>query len=70
LAKKMDPYEYGATPLLGVRGYAFIGHGSSDARAVRNALRTAKRSVEADLVEKIGLGLERLGSSKGSAEGV
>ena len=66
LAKKMDPYEYGATPLLGVRGYAFIGHGSSDARAVRNALRTARRSVEADLVEKIAVGLGRLGSSGGS----
>lgn len=65
LAKKMDPYEYGATPLLGVKGYAFIGHGSSDARAVRNALRTAKRSVEADLVEKITVGLERLSVVEG-----
>lgn len=53
LAARLDPYEYGAQPLLGVDGYAFIGHGSSDARAVRNALRTAKRSVEAGLVEKI-----------------
>lgn len=60
LAKKLDPYEYGAQPLLGVRGYAFIGHGSSDERAVRNALRTAQRSVAANLLEKISLGLADL----------
>jgi phosphate acyltransferase len=60
LAAKLDPYEYGAQPLLGVDGYAFIGHGSSDARAVRNALRTAKRSVEAELVEKIREGMKAL----------
>jgi phosphate acyltransferase len=58
IANKMDPYEYGAQPLLGVDGYAFIGHGSSDARAVRNGLRTAKRAVEAGLVEKIREGMK------------
>ena len=57
IATRMDPYEYGAQPLLGVDGYAFIGHGSSDARAVRNGLRTAKRAVEANLVEKIREGM-------------
>ena len=60
LAARLDPYEYGAEPLLGVDGYAFIGHGSSDARAVRNALKTAKRSVEAGLVEKISEGMKAL----------
>ena len=60
IADRMDPYEYGATPLLGVNGYAFIGHGSSDERAVRNALRTAERSVSADLVKKISEGVSQL----------
>ncbi len=60
LAARLDPYEYGAEPLLGVDGYALIGHGSSDARAVRNALKTAKRSVEANLVEKISKGMKAL----------
>ena len=64
IAVRMDPYEYGAQPLLGVKGYAFIGHGSSDARAVRNALSTAKRAVEADLVEKIKQGVEGLGENQ------
>jgi phosphate acyltransferase len=60
IASRMDPYEYGAQPLLGIDGYAFIGHGSSDARAVRNGLRTAKRAVEANLIEKIREGLKNV----------
>lgn len=47
VAARLDPAEYGAQPLLGVDGYAFIGHGSSDARAVASALRTATRAVAA-----------------------
>lgn len=60
VADRLDPYEYGAQPLLGVDGYAFIGHGSSDARAVRNALRTAQRAVQADLVNRIASGMAQL----------
>lgn len=60
LADRMDPAEIGAQPLLGVKGYAFIGHGSSDERAVKNALKNARVLVEADLVGKISAGLERL----------
>lgn len=63
LATRLDPAEYGAQPLLGVDGYAFIGHGSSDARAVRNALLTAQRSVEADLAGKIRAGMADLETS-------
>ena len=47
VAKRMDPSEYGAQPLLGVNGYAFIGHGSADATAVTSALRTADKAVAA-----------------------
>ena len=60
LAKAMDPATYGAQPLLGVKGYAFIGHGSADARAVTNALKTAKRSIDADLLVKITEGVSHL----------
>ena len=60
LADRMDPSEYGAQPLLGVNGYAFIGHGSADDRAVYNALKTAKRSIEAKLNDKIAKGLGAL----------
>jgi len=37
-----DASEYGGAPLLGVDGICIIGHGSSDARAIHNALRVAR----------------------------
>lgn len=53
LRAKLDPSEYGAQPLLGVNGYAFIGHGSADSKAVYNALKTAQLTVEANLLEQL-----------------
>jgi phosphate acyltransferase len=52
VAAKLDPAEYGAQPLLGVKGLVFIGHGSSDAKTVHSALKFAARAVEANLLEK------------------
>lgn len=60
LAKRLDPAEYGAQPLLGVRGYAFIGHGSADARAVTSAVRTAARAVAAGAVERLSAAMAEL----------
>ncbi|NTY01891.1 phosphate acyltransferase PlsX [Deinococcus sp. JMULE3] len=53
LAERMDPSTYGASILIGVRGLAFIGHGSADARAVKNALLRAARAHEANLVPRL-----------------
>src|SRR5690554_573207 len=53
VAARLDPAEYGAQPLLGVNGYAFIGHGSSDARAVTSAVRTARQAVRARALEHL-----------------
>lgn len=66
LAAKLDPAEYGAQPLLGVDGYAFIGHGSADAKAVTSALKTAKAAVEAEVVGKLREGLAALAAQRGS----
>jgi glycerol-3-phosphate acyltransferase PlsX len=60
VADRLDPGTYGAQPLLGVDGYAFIGHGSADARAVRNALATARKMVDAGVRDRIAEGLARL----------
>ncbi len=60
IADRLDPGTYGAQPLLGVDGYAFIGHGSADARAVRNALGTARKMVDAGVRDRIADGLARL----------
>lgn len=53
LAARMDPAEYGAMPLLGVRGPAFIGHGASDRRAVKNALLRAHKMAGSGLVDAL-----------------
>ncbi|WP_297055942.1 phosphate acyltransferase PlsX [Thermosulfurimonas sp.] len=50
---RVDWREYGGAPLLGVNGVVIIGHGRSDARAVRNALHTARRFVEIDLARRL-----------------
>jgi glycerol-3-phosphate acyltransferase PlsX len=53
LRKILDPSEEGAAPLLGVNGLVFIGHGRSDALAIKNAVRVAKQAVEADVLTSI-----------------
>ncbi len=41
MRRALDKSEYGGAPLLGISGVAFVAHGSSNARAIRNALRVA-----------------------------
>jgi len=48
--KKKGSYEtYGGSPLLGLRGTVIIGHGSSSAIAIMNALRVACEAVEQEV---------------------
>jgi glycerol-3-phosphate acyltransferase PlsX len=51
--KKMDYSEYGGAPLLGVRGATVIGHGRSNANAIKNAIRVAAELSRARLNDKI-----------------
>ena len=53
LRKLLDPSEEGAAPLLGVNSLIFIGHGRSDAMAVKNAVRVAHQAAKARVVEVI-----------------
>ena len=48
-----DWQEYGGAPLLGVKGVTVIGHGSSNALAIRNAIRVATELVRGGVNEKI-----------------
>jgi len=52
--KKLDYTTYGGAPLLGVRGVAIICHGSSPARAVKNAIGVARQAVVSNLSQDIG----------------
>ena len=47
--KSMDADEYGGAPLLGTRRPVIKAHGSSNARAIQNAIRQARLCVETDL---------------------
>jgi glycerol-3-phosphate acyltransferase PlsX len=51
--KRLDYSEYGGAPLLGVNGACFIGHGRSNVKAVRNAIRAADDFVRRGISEKI-----------------
>ncbi len=51
--KKIDYSEYGGAPLLGVRGITVIAHGSSNANAIKNAIRVAAELARARMNEKI-----------------
>lgn len=53
LRKAIDYAEYGGAPLLGVRGVCVIGHGRSNAVAVKNAIRVAAGLARARMNEKI-----------------
>ena len=53
LKANMDYTEYGGAPLLGLNGISMIGHGSSNAKAIKNAIRAAMKAVNEDVVGKI-----------------
>jgi len=57
LYKEIDCSEYGGAPLLGLEGVCIISHGSSNARAIKNAIKLASNSVKCNINEHI---LEKL----------
>lgn len=53
LKKQVDYAEYGGAPLLGVNGIVMIGHGRSSPKAIKNAIRAAKKEIEHKILEKL-----------------
>ncbi len=56
MRERLDPSEYGGAPLLGVSGVSIIAHGSSNPKAIRNAIRAAANEqlvhhVNAEILE-------------------
>jgi len=58
IKKRLDYTEYGGAPLLGVSRIVVIGHGRSNARAIRNAIRSVKEFSEHRTAERIEEGLK------------
>jgi glycerol-3-phosphate acyltransferase PlsX len=55
--KRIDHTEYGGAPLLGVKGVCIITHGSSNANAIKNAVRVAAEFSKRNINQSIEQGL-------------
>lgn len=53
LQKRLDVSEYGGAPLLGVNGCCIISHGSSNAKAIKNAIRVANEFCKNNVLDHI-----------------
>jgi len=53
LKRTIDYSEYGGAPLLGVDGVCIISHGRSDAKAIANAIKIARETVETGVIPSI-----------------
>jgi phosphate acyltransferase len=58
--KRVDHTEYGGAPLLGVKGVCIITHGSSNANAIKNAVRVAAEFAGRKINRSIEQGLAAL----------
>ena len=50
---RLNPEEVGGAPLLGVNGVVIVGHGRSNAYAIKQAVAQARRAVQQDIVSAI-----------------
>ncbi|BAZ51810.1 fatty acid/phospholipid synthesis protein PlsX [Nostoc sp. NIES-4103] len=53
IKQRMDHAEHGGALLLGVAGICFIGHGSSQAPSIYNAIRMAKEAVDNQVLQRL-----------------
>lgn len=60
IKSRMDYSEYGGAPLLGVNGVCLIGHGSSSARAFKNAVRAVEDLAHKDISGRIAQSIKAL----------
>ncbi len=67
VSELVDWKQYGGAPILGFDRLVIKAHGRSNARAVRNALKVATKTVERDLIAAIATGLD---ATRESAEPV
>ena len=60
IKKKFDPKEHGGAPILGIAKPVIKAHGSSDARAFKNAIRQAIFCAENKVTEEISADMKAL----------
>ena len=59
--KRIDYAEWGGAPLLGVKAPVIISHGSSNAKAIKNAIKVACQFAESNLNSYIEKNIEKYG---------
>jgi len=69
LRRELHPDATGGAILLGLRGIAVVGHGSSGAEGIANAIRLAARCVEVDAVGRTATLLVAGGAGRGELAG-
>ena len=65
--KEFDPAEYGGAPILGLRKPVIKAHGSSKAKALKNAIRQALEYAEGDVATKIAEEMKRISDERKKA---
>lgn len=60
IKKKLDYSEYGGALLLGVNGIVIIGHGSSNPKAIKNAVHLSYKFVSEQVLDKISREIGRM----------
>lgn len=64
MKKELDPSETGGAPILGISKPVIKAHGSSDAKAFKNAIAQAKAYAESGAIEEIAAVAERYAVAK------
>ena len=67
--KRLDYSESGGAPLLGLKGVCIVSHGSSNANAIKNAIRVASEVAKGDINRHIVAGLKAIPKRAAEAGG-
>ncbi|MFW6104392.1 MAG: phosphate acyltransferase PlsX [Candidatus Bipolaricaulota bacterium] len=65
LKNQLSYSQFGAVPLLGIKGIVFVAHGRSEARAIKNAIVNAREASRWDLPGEIESEIERVNFGDG-----
>lgn len=60
---RLDPNNVGGAALLGLKGICLVAHGSSNATAIMNAVKSANELVENNMVENLAAAIKKISDS-------
>lgn len=65
MKRMLSPEAYGGAPLLGVRGACVVGHGSSNAEAIKNGVLVTAKAARGQAAHAIAEGEDGAGGARG-----